>query len=89
MNNARAETNADAPAGIPAANGGVPYGMIGDVKVSRMLLGSNFMGGEAHSRDLVYVRQLMKNYNTDERVNNSMKVAESFGINTVVVWRPR
>jgi hypothetical protein len=68
---------------------GVPYGTIGDVKVSRMLLGSNFMGGEAHSRDLTYVRQLMKNYNTEERVYNSMRIAEAQGINTVVVWSPK
>jgi hypothetical protein len=59
----------------------VPYGMIGDVKVSRLILGANVMSEWAHSRDLRYVRQLMRRYNTEERLFNVLKTAEAMGIN--------
>ena len=33
----------------------MPAGKIGDVKISRLILGGNLIGGSAHSRDLIYI----------------------------------
>lgn len=64
--------------------GEMPTGKIGDVTVSRMILGGNLMSGYAHSRDLVYVSSLMREYNTVERVLNTLDLAEAAGVNTVL-----
>jgi hypothetical protein len=61
----------------------MPCGMIGNVKISRLILGSNMMGGGAHSRDLRYIGPLMRAYNTQEKLMETMALAESEGINTV------
>ena len=61
---------------------GMPYGTIGDRKVSRLILGSNTPG--AHSRDLVYVSQLGRAYNTKARMLKTYALAESQGINTLL-----
>jgi hypothetical protein len=62
----------------------MPYGTVGGVKMSRLILGSNPMGGGAHSRDLIYVGRLMKAYNTEERLLNLLGTAESQGITTIL-----
>ena len=84
ISNARTESSAGILSEDQTEVNGIPYGMLGNIKVSRLILGSNVMGGGAHSRDLVYVRQLMKSYNTEERVLNVIKIAESVGINTIL-----
>lgn len=61
----------------------MPCGQIGDVKISRMFMGGNLIGGWAHSRDLIYVSKLFKAYNTDEKVFETLALAEQQGINTV------
>ena len=61
---------------------GMPYGMIGDRKVSRLIFGSNTPG--AHSRDLIYVSQLGRAYNTKARMLSTFALAEAQGINTVL-----
>ena len=68
-------------------NTDMPYGTIGDLKISRLILGSNPMGGGAHARDLIYVRGLMKAYNTEERLLKLLEIAESEGINTILQGR--
>jgi hypothetical protein len=40
----------------------------GYVNVSRLILGGNLIGGQAHSRDLIYVSNLIRNYFTDEKI---------------------
>ncbi|MBE3069658.1 MAG: hypothetical protein IMZ66_05415 [Planctomycetes bacterium] len=78
---------APAPAGAeakPAAGaGGLPCGTIGKARISRMLLGGNLIGGFMHSRDLLYVNQLFRAYVRDEKILETMKLAEENGINTV------
>jgi hypothetical protein len=64
--------------------GEMPQGKIGDVTVSRMILGGNLMSGYAHSRDLVYVSRLMREYNSVERIVNTLDLAEAAGVNTVL-----
>jgi hypothetical protein len=46
----------------------LPTGKIGNVKISRLILGGNLIGGSAHSRDLIYVSSLIRNYFTDEKI---------------------
>lgn len=60
----------------------VPRGKIGNLEVSRLILGGNLIGGWAHSRDLIYVSELIKRYHTKERVFKTFWMAEECGINT-------
>ena len=59
------------------------YGMIGKVKISRLMLGGNLVTGCMHSRDLKYVPQLFRAYVTEEKIFETFKVCEENGINTV------
>ncbi len=61
--------------------GKVPTGRIGKLEISRMILGGNLVSGYSHSRDLVYVSALMKQYNTEKRILDTMELCESHGIN--------
>ncbi|MDX2445454.1 MAG: DoxX family protein [Bacteroidales bacterium] len=56
--------------------------VIGDMEISRVILGGNLIGGWAHARDLIYVSKLIKSYHTDEKVYNTFRLAEESGINT-------
>lgn len=72
----------------PAARGfteGLPMGRIGDVKVGRLLVGGNLISSFAHSRDLIYVSSLLKNYFTDEKVMETLEICEETGINTAIL----
>jgi hypothetical protein len=75
-------TAADTPSQAGATD--APYGMIGKVKISRLLLGGNLVGGFMHARDLKYVGQLFRAYVTEEKILETMKLAEEHGINTVL-----
>jgi hypothetical protein len=73
-----------APANPPAPHpSGMAYGMIGKVKISRMMLGGNLVSGFMHCRDLKYVPQLFRAYVTEEKIFETFKVCEENGINTV------
>ena len=65
---------------------GLPSGKIGNVNVSRLILGGNLIGGAAHSRDLIYVSDLIRNYFTDEKIMETWQIAEDSGINTISAW---
>ncbi len=56
---------------------------IGSFKMSRITLGGNLIGGWSHSRDLGYVATLMKAYNTERRIFDTMHLAEACGVNTI------
>ena len=60
------------------------YGQIGKLKLSRMILGGNLMGGWAHARDLIYVDKLVKAYHTDWRIFRTFHMAEQCGVNTIL-----
>ncbi len=64
--------------------GAIPCGQIGDLKISRMFCGGNLIGGWAHSRDLVYVSSLVKAYHTDEKIFETLELAEEMGINAIL-----
>jgi len=61
-----------------------PMGKIGNVKISRLICGGNLISGFAHSRNLVYVSELMKKYFTDDKVMETWEACEQAGINTMV-----
>ncbi|MCY2994143.1 MAG: hypothetical protein NTY19_40640 [Planctomycetota bacterium] len=70
---------------VDIAPGSMPTGKIGKVTISRLFLGGNLIGGWAHSRDLLYVSNLFKAYNTEEKCFQTMELAEQCGINTVLL----
>ena len=63
---------------------GLPTGKIGNVTISRLICGGNLINGYAHSRDLIYVSELLKHYFTDEKVIETWQVSEESGINTAI-----
>ncbi|MBN1479948.1 DoxX family membrane protein [candidate division KSB1 bacterium] len=63
--------------------GTLPIGKIKDFEISRLIMGGNLIGGWAHSRDLIYVPSLFKAYNTDQKVFETLHLAEKAGINTM------
>lgn len=65
--------------------GPLPTGRIGNLEMSRLILGCNLIGGWAHARDLIYVSSLFKAYNTREKVIDTIWLAEQAGINTMNV----
>jgi len=73
------------PSKVPAGSvKGLPMGRIGKLKISRIICGGNLIGGWAHSRDLTYVSSLVVAYHTDEKVFQTLELAEENGINTVL-----
>jgi len=66
----------------PAVNG-LQAGKIGDVTISRVICGGNLIGGYAHSRDLIYVSSLLKQYFTDEKIYETLEICEEAGVNTI------
>jgi hypothetical protein len=76
---------AGTPRKIPSGSvKGLPAGKIGNVKISRLICGGNLIGGYAHSRDLIYVSELLKHYFTDEKIFQTFEICEANGINTVI-----
>ena len=59
----------------------VPHAKIGDLELSRVILGGNLVGGWAHARDLIYVSKLVKSYFTQEKIFETFLLAEKCGIN--------
>lgn len=74
--------SAPAPAGTSAT---LPRGRIGRLEVSRLLLGGNLLTHYAHSRDLRYVYSLTRQYNTRDKIFQTLALAEAHGINTLVI----
>lgn len=63
----------------------LPTGKLGNLQVTRLILGGNLLTRYQHSRDLAYVRKLVKSYNTDDKVRETIELAEASGINTLSV----
>lgn len=61
-----------------------PKGKIGNVNLSRLIIGGNLIGGWAHSRDLIYVSKLVKAYHSDDKVMMTLQLAEKCGIDTLL-----
>jgi hypothetical protein len=63
----------------------MPVGQIGNLRVSRLIVGSNLIGINMHARDLKYVNPLAGNYNTEGRILMTMKMAEEHGANAIIL----
>lgn len=63
----------------------IPSGKIKDVDIGRLICGGNLISGYAHSRDLIYVSDFLKNYFTTEKVIETFRLCEACGINTTAV----
>ena len=75
----------------PTANGpsttSLEMGRIGKFEVSRLICGGNLFSGFAHSRDLIYVSALMKQYFSPEKIMDTLQTCEQNGINTsLMTW---
>ncbi len=66
----------------------LPRIKIGKLEVSRMILGGNLLTHYTHSRDLKYVYNLADHYNTDEKIMETLALAEANGINTLSMHNP-
>jgi hypothetical protein len=64
----------------------LPMGKIKGTEFSRLMLGGNLISGYAHARDLSYVSPLMKRYNTDAKIAETLELAETHGINVINSW---
>ena len=62
----------------------MPTGKIGDVTVGRLIIGGNQFSGWSHSRDLKYLRDLFKAYATEQRIMETLQLAEENGINAMI-----
>jgi uncharacterized membrane protein YphA (DoxX/SURF4 family) len=63
--------------------GEMPMGVLakGKPPVSRLIMGTNHLSGNAHARDLKYASSLFKAYNTNKKVIETYMLAEQAGIN--------
>ena len=83
---------AEGPKGKSAATdaGNMQTGKIGKYEISRLICGGNLFRGVSHSRDLIYVSDLIRNYFTDDKVIETLQLCEENGINTITaVATPR
>ena len=67
---------------VSALKGRLPAGKIGNLTLSRMILGGNLIGGWAHARDLIYVSKLIKAYHHRDKIYETFALAEQCGVNT-------
>jgi len=62
--------------------GDLQQGKIGNLNISRLIMGCNQIGGWAHARDLKYAYSLFRAYNTEQKVIETLHLSEQAGINT-------
>jgi hypothetical protein len=82
---AQEKTSASNPA-TSAPAGKMPQGKIGKIQISRLICGGNLISGYAHSRDLIYVSELLKHYFSDEKIMDTWALCEREGINSMVAY---
>ena len=70
---------------VLAVAGKLPYGQIGDLKLSRLILGGNLIGGYAHARDLMYASDLFVHYNTEKKIFQTLMLCELSGVNSIIL----
>jgi len=84
VSSAAESPNGSKDAGSTAVATPMPVGKIGKLTISRLISGGNLIGGWAHSRDLRYVGELMRTYNTDDKVMDTLELLEKHGVNTII-----
>ncbi len=84
-----AQTKSTAPAAAqPAGEASeaikpMPMGKMGNQQFSRLIMGGNLIGGYSHARDLTYVGTLMRHYNTDAKIAETLEVGEAHGVTAI------
>jgi hypothetical protein len=81
---AEGETKADAPKAA-APGDALPCGKLGNLQISRLIMGSNLITYFTHSRDLNYVSNLARHYNTLPKILETLSVGEQLGVNTIAI----
>jgi uncharacterized membrane protein YphA (DoxX/SURF4 family) len=71
-------------ANLGQLKGRLPLAEIRGRNFSRLILGGNLLSGWAHSRDLMYVSQLVKAYHHKDKIFATLLVAEKCGVNTLL-----
>ena len=64
--------------------GKLPTGKIDEIELSKLILGGNLLSGYSHSRDLIYVSQLVKAYHQRDKIFATLLLAEKCGVNTLL-----
>ncbi|HPD47064.1 MAG TPA: hypothetical protein P5279_10660 [Anaerohalosphaeraceae bacterium] len=62
-----------------------PTGKIGNLTLTRLMGGGNLISGFAHSRDLIYVSALLRQYFTDEKIFETWRLCEQNGLNAMML----
>jgi len=65
-------------------HGTLPKGKIKNVVSSKLILGGNLLSGYSHSRDLIYVSQLVKAYHQRDKIFATLLLAEKCGVDTLL-----
>jgi hypothetical protein len=63
----------------------MPTGRIADLTLGRLICGSNLISMNMHARDLHYVNELARAYNTADRILWTLKKCEEQGGNSIVL----
>jgi len=61
-----------------------PTGRIGNVQISRLIIGGNQFSGWSHSRDLAYLRDLFLAYSTEKKIMETLEKCEQEGVNAII-----
>ncbi len=69
----------------PGSSTKMPMGTLKGLNISRIICGGNLISYFAHSRDLMYVSSLLKQYFTAEKVFETFDLAQQEGINTAIL----
>lgn len=77
--------NLDNDGGVRQNVSDMPYDKIGTMNVSRLIAGNSLISGQYGCRDLWYINKLAANYNSEDRILMTLKMMESYGINTIVL----
>ena len=77
-------TGSSPSSGAETGAAGMPMGKIKNLTISRLISGGNLISGWAHARDLGYVHHLMANYNTEQKVLETLAVLEECGVNAII-----
>jgi hypothetical protein len=64
--------------------GQLPKGKIGNLEISRLILGTNHITFCMHSRGLRYVDDLARHYNTEQKIMETFAAAEANGVNAFI-----
>jgi len=71
--------------GLDELTAPVASGVIKERTFSRIIIGGNLLNGNAHSRDLIYVHNLVKAYHTKDKIFSTLLMAEKAGVNTLLI----